>query len=216
VFGNEADVSCPAVQSGPPLAARFFTETGDAARAAAAAELKSAFDRNEAARRGDPYVVAPLAEYALAAQRPEEVLTLTDVIAEGGDPWRLREIAGMRIEALLALGRWSDVRRFLEAAGRFSESSPYLAGRLERAEGLVLAAEGDAVAAVERLRSAITAFERIQFPFEAARTRELLAEHVDPAEAGTLRADALSTYERLGAQPHAARVLAAVDATASA
>ena len=55
------------------------------------------------------------------------------------------------------------------------------------------------------LRSALEAFERLPDVFEAARTREALAEAIPPERESLLRA-ALSTYEQLGAAPHAARV----------
>lgn len=74
-----------------------------------------------------------------------------------------------------------------------------------RAEGRSLVAAGDRGGGVAALRAALAAFERLPDVFEAARTRESLAEVVD-AEGPALLHAALSRYEQLGAAPHAARV----------
>ena len=76
-----------------------------------------------------------------------------------------------------------------------------------RAEGRSLIAAGDHDGGVAALRSALEAFDRLPDVFEAARTREALAEAV-PAERDALLRAALATYEELGAAPHAARVRA--------
>jgi len=74
-----------------------------------------------------------------------------------------------------------------------------------RAEGRSLVAAGDHDGGVAALRLALEAFDRLPDVFEAARTREALAEAV-PAERDALLRTALATYEALGAAPHAARV----------
>jgi hypothetical protein len=66
-------------------------------------------------------------------------------------------------------------------------------------------AAGDREAGTASLRSALDAFERIPDVFEAARTREALADAVE-SERPALLAAALSAYEQLGAAPHVARV----------
>jgi len=76
-----------------------------------------------------------------------------------------------------------------------------------RAEARSLVAAGDREGGVAALRSALEAFDRLPDVFEAARTREALAEAV-PAERDALLRAALATYEELGAAPHAARVRA--------
>jgi regulator of sirC expression with transglutaminase-like and TPR domain len=68
----------------------------------------------------------------------------------------------------------------------------------DRAEALVLAAEGNRDAAFALLRSAIADFERYEAVWDAAVTQELLAD-LQPDDAAELVARALATYERLGA-----------------
>ena len=79
---------------------------------------------------------------------------------------------------------------------------------IDRADGIVLAADGQIDAARERLQSALSAYDRMGVLFESARTREHLAEIVEPVAATALRIDAARTYGRLGARPHLARVTA--------
>jgi hypothetical protein len=56
------------------------------------------------------------------------------------------------------------------------------------------------------LGAAVASFDRLSVPFEAAQTRELLAQVSEPEVAHDLLESALETYRRLGAAPSAARV----------
>jgi hypothetical protein len=56
-------------------------------------------------------------------------------------------------------------------------------------------------AGVAELRRALAGFERLRVPFEAAATRERLAEIVPAAQARPLLEAALATYALLGARP---------------
>lgn len=76
------------------------------------------------------------------------------------------------------------------------------------AEGLAKAAV-DAPRALQLLERAHASFEQLGMPFETAWTKEELARMV-PVRARNLLAQALATYERLGAAPHASRVRAAL------
>ena len=74
------------------------------------------------------------------------------------------------------------------------------------AEGLARIASGDRVGGQELLRSALAGYERLGVVFEAALTKERLAAVAPKTEASRLRREALTTYEQLGAAPHANRV----------
>jgi len=66
--------------------------------------------------------------------------------------------------------------------------------------------EGDANGARPTIERALAEYERLGNPFEAARTREYLAEAL-PADARAPVLDvALLAYEQLGAPPYAERV----------
>ena len=71
--------------------------------------------------------------------------------------------------------------------------------------------EGDAAGARPPLERALAEYERLGNPFEAARTREYLAEAL-PADARAPVLDAaLRAYEHLGATPCAERVRAQLE-----
>ena len=78
-------------------------------------------------------------------------------------------------------------------------------GHVDRARGRSLVAAGRTDEGVAALRRSIEVFDGIPVVFEAARTREALAESV-PGERAELLGAALATYERLGAAPDAERV----------
>ncbi|MDP9483080.1 MAG: hypothetical protein M3P84_07645, partial [Chloroflexota bacterium] len=113
------------------------------------------------------------------------------------------ELAAL-LDALIAQRDWAELRRVLPGLrGRARELA--LAGpAADRAAGLMLAAEGDGAGAGSMLDRAVEAFDALS-PFEAARTREMLAD-LDPARRSALLAEALEAFDRLGAAPHAARV----------
>lgn len=111
------------------------------------------------------------------------------------------------LDALVGLEDWDALRSFLPEARRRSAELAMAAPAIDRAEGLASAAAGDAARAAELLRRAIDGFDLVS-PFEAARTREALAA-LNPEHRDQLRSAALTTYERLGAVPHAARVRSA-------
>jgi hypothetical protein len=86
-------------------------------------------------------------------------------------------------------------------------ASALLAPIADRSEARLRSHQGDGVRATGLMNDALAGFERLHVPFEAARTREELAE-LEPARASGLLAEALAVYERLGATPHADRVRA--------
>ena len=68
------------------------------------------------------------------------------------------------------------------------------------------AAAGDPAAAEERLTHALERFEQLGAVFEAALTKERLAAVAPNGRASRLGREALATYDRLGAAPHAERL----------
>jgi hypothetical protein len=110
------------------------------------------------------------------------------------------------LDALIALRDWEALRAVLPGLrGRIRELA--LAGpAADRAEGLMLAAAGDHVQARKLLDRAIAELDPLS-PFEAARTREMLAD-IDPARRPQLFDAALAAFDRLHAEPHAARIRA--------
>jgi tetratricopeptide (TPR) repeat protein len=151
-----------------------------------------------------------LSGYWLAAGKAATLLDAIDTLQQSGDRWEERQLAQPRLEALAAVGDWKRLREFLPTARGLVDGDPLLGPMSDRAEARALAAEGRRDEAAAMLREAVDGFERFRFPFELARTQELLAEAVEPDEADGLRASALATFESLGAEPHATRVRAAI------
>jgi hypothetical protein len=116
------------------------------------------------------------------------------------------------VEALVALEDWAGLDEVLVEVRARAAGSVRFGPTADRADGLRTLAAGDRLEAARLLRRALEAYERIGMPFEAARTREHLAQVSDGAERATLLRGALETYERLGATPHAERVRVALTA----
>ena len=80
----------------------------------------------------------------------------------------------------------------------------------ERANGAVLLAEGDPRAALAALRASWTAWQALDAPYEAARTRVLVGlacRALEDADAAALELDAAAdAFRELGASPDFARV----------
>lgn len=208
-YANEAEMSCPEVQMGPPFAARFYAEVGDSERERAAAALVDrllAGSQLAAGHWSTESVTKQLARYALAAGRPEEALVLVDRVPATAGSAVLRELAPVRIDALATLGRWDELHEFIERVTHLIDATPLLKPIIRRAEGLALVAAGDPAAAAEALNDAAAGFDSIVAPFESARTREALAELVEEPERRAMLVQVLSTYEALGAIPHVERV----------
>jgi DNA-binding CsgD family transcriptional regulator len=88
---------------------------------------------------------------------------------------------------------------------------PQTTALTQRADGLIAASTGDTGSAELRLRTAVTQFERLELPFQAARTRLELAQVVadaDPSLAIVEASRALDRLERLGAVREAAAAAA--------
>ena len=176
------------------------------------AELRLAQGRLEEAERlvagldDHPSAVATLARTHLVRERPGSAATLLQrsLSAVGEDRLQavvLRELLG---EALIAQGE-------PDAASEHGAALAALGSRLgcevatargERLQGRALTADGAPSAAREHLDVALTTFARLGMPYEAGRTRLLLAGALaeGSAEAAVDEAQAaMSTFEALGA-----------------
>ena len=81
-----------------------------------------------------------------------------------------------------------------------------LAPASDRALGLLQLWNGDAAGARPLLERALAEYERLGNPFDAARTREYLADALPADKRAPVLEAALRQYEQLGAKPHAERV----------
>jgi hypothetical protein len=208
---DDAGTTCPFALGGFQLGALVLAHRGELDRAR---EVAASMPKSEApagiveglqamARTalGDPSSARELAERVIAtgsrnfAEEPP-----VEIVAE--------------LDALEALDDRDALRAFIpQARARASELA--IAGpAADRAEAVLALADGDATAARRLLERAIEGFDRLS-PFDAARAREALAA-IDPSGAATLLESAATTYERLGARPHAVRVRVMLEAVATA
>jgi DNA-binding CsgD family transcriptional regulator len=97
--------------------------------------------------------------------------------------------------------------------------APILEAVAERADGAVLLAAGDAAAALGPLRQSLAAWKALDAPFEAARTRVLIAQacrDLGDDDTAALEVDhACRVFRDLGARPDLARAKALTDRVAA-
>jgi tetratricopeptide (TPR) repeat protein len=111
------------------------------------------------------------------------------------------------VEAALAVDDVTAARTAAEELATLAADVgvPYLHGLSARATGAVRLAEGDARGALGELRRSETIWQELEAPYEAARTRVLLArvcgELGDAADAEMSLAGAAAVFERLSAGP---------------
>jgi hypothetical protein len=110
------------------------------------------------------------------------------------------------VEALVALEDWPALDSYLPAARVAVAGNALLGPVCRRATSLLDARAGRLGDAQPGLLTAIGAFEAMRVPFEAARTRELLAALLPPRAAREHLAAARATYRQLRAVPHGAVV----------
>jgi len=203
-LGKEPGIGCPYVRSGAPLAALVLSHQGRLDRAA---EIAATFEPDP-----DKLGLADawLARYhvargdALAGRELAGQIMGRSVFAEEN----AFEILAM-LEALVALEDWDALVAFLPRARAFAAALRLVVPAGDSAEALARIASGDREGGEGLLRGALTGFERLGVVFEAALTKERLAAVTSAADGPRLRHEALTTYEQLGAAPHASRVRAA-------
>ena len=202
-LAQEQGIGCPYSRGGPAVAAIALAHQGRFDRATELAGLLIP----KLERPGLPEAL--LARYLVAKGEAEKGLELAERIL--GRSVYAEENAFevlATLEALVALEKWGELIDFLPKAREYSAGLAIIEPTADRAEGMALAAGGDLVAAEDLFGRALTSFDRIGIVFESALTKEQLAGIVGGDEAVFLRGEALSTYERLGAAPHAARLRA--------
>jgi hypothetical protein len=202
-FAEQRDSSCPFAMAGFPLGATVLAERGqaDLAREVAAEMPESEWPI------GMVEAMTAMASLALgdAVAARDEARRVIDAGARNYTEEPAIELLVLA-NALVALEDWEGLGAFLPDL-RARQMLLALGGpTADRAEGLLRAAAGEVGPAIELLERAIAGFDRLAV-FEAARTRERLAALV-PERRADLLASVLSTYEALGAVPHAARIRA--------
>jgi DNA-binding NarL/FixJ family response regulator len=137
---------------------------------------------------------------------------LERAVAEPHEPTERARLLAAYVEVLLSLRRTDDAvaaaEQLREAAA--ASGSPVLGAIAGRALGAIQLARGDAAAALSHLRAADGIWHSVDVPYEAARTRVLIAlacRSLGDEDGAQLDLEAArTTFARLGAVPDLVRV----------
>lgn len=200
------------------MTGRAMYELGEVYRVrGATAEAEDAYRKaREAGHEPQP----GLALLRLAQGRSDAAATALDrLLAERTDTVSRLPLLGPHVEIMLETGRVDDADRSateLESAASVFETLA-LRADADRALGAVALAQGDAQTAIGRLRAARDRWNRLDAPYEAARTQILMSRAcrlLGDSESGDLELEAArSVFERLGAQAELSRLPAVKDAS---
>jgi DNA-binding CsgD family transcriptional regulator len=152
-----------------------------------------------------------LALLRLAQDRTEEAAAaIRRVVGTAGDPLQRARLLPAYAEIAIAVGALDEARTAAEELQRIAEqfATEILGAMAAQARGLVLLAEGDALAAAPLLRQAFAVWQNAGAPYLAARLRVQLGKAcgaVGDDEGARLEWDAAQrVFEELGAAPDVA------------
>ncbi|MGZ5294162.1 MAG: LuxR C-terminal-related transcriptional regulator [Actinomycetota bacterium] len=127
-------------------------------------------------------------------------------------PARRARLLAAQVEAAVAAGDLDEARAALGELSVVTADAdvPGFAAEVATADGQVALADGRVPDALDRLRTAVAAWQALRLPYEAARARVLCAEAIlaggDEDGARLELRTALAAFERLGAAPDVAAV----------
>jgi len=139
------------------------------------------------------------------------VAAISRALDEADEPSRRLKLLPAHVEVVLASGDAVAARRSAEELAELADryGTTALAAAAAHALGAVLLADGDAHAALSELRNAVRAWRELSAPFDAARTRVLIAVACrsvgDEETAGLEVSAARQAFARLGAGPELVR-----------
>jgi DNA-binding CsgD family transcriptional regulator len=193
----------------PEAAARAFYETGEIRR-----RIGNFAAAEEAFARAHELGADPqpgLALLRLAQGKAESAATALRmaVASETGHRLRRARLLAAQVEASAAADLLDEARAAADElegiAGEYA--TPALRASAAMARGVVRLREGDAVGALDVLRSACAHWQQLRMPYEVARARLVLGSALraaGDADDATLELRAArSAFERLGAEPEA-------------
>ena len=194
----EADMTCPYVRSGPLVGSIVLARRGELARAREVAAMVPLEEKKPAL----PEALAAMVTLATGdvAGALDQARRLVAIDRLPTQEEALFEVLVMA-DALVAGDNAEALREFLPVARRSEQGLALLGPACDRADGRLALLEGDRARAHERLSQALRRYDQLGAVYEAARTREMLAETLPPEAARGERDRALKIYEELGARP---------------
>jgi len=169
------------------------------------AEAEASYRKaTEAGRPPEP----GLAQLRLAQGRIDVAAAIVRrALKEAQDPPARARLLPTHVEIMIASGDAAFARAGADELGQIAQlvGAPYLHAVAASVDGAVLLAEGDAQAALLRLRLAGSAWRGLDAPYETARIRVLIGlacRALDDPEVSSMEFDgARKVFERLGAKP---------------
>src|SRR5438128_3451757 len=205
-FKKETDMSCPFVRGGLMISGAVLAHRGDPARAKETIDLVPMnWDEPALPEALHGFALLACGDAPGAREEAEKILAVKRRLTYEEAPLE----AVLMVDALVALHDAEELRAFLPQAERIRQAVAVRGPAIDRATGLLHLWEGDTTGARPLLERALAEYERLGNPFEAARTREYLAEALPIDERAPVLDAALRQYEHLGATPHGERVRAA-------
>jgi class 3 adenylate cyclase/tetratricopeptide (TPR) repeat protein len=202
-FQVEADMTCPFVRGGLLVGAAVLAERGDLTRAREIAELGPLDWSTPALPEAlHGFVLLASGDAATARQEAERIIGAGRRLTYEEAPLEVV----LMLDTCIALRDADGLRQFLPTAARLSQAIALMGPARDRAVGVLHLWSGETDAARTALNQALSRYEQLGNPFEAARTREFLAQALPPEDARPVQEAALRTYEQLGATPHAERL----------
>src|SRR5438874_4172659 len=202
-FQKDKDMSCPYVRGGLLISAAVLAHRGDLARARETASLVPMnWEKPALPEALHGFALLACGDAPGACEEAEKILAAKRRLTYEEAPLE----AVLMLESLVALHDAEGIRAFLPEAERIRQAVALLGPAIDRATGLLQLWESDAAGARPLLERALAEYERLGNPFEAARTREYLADALPADERAPVLDAALRQYEQLGATPYAERV----------
>jgi class 3 adenylate cyclase len=201
-FSEETDMSCPYVRGGLMVSSAVLAHRGDLERSRETAALVP-MNWSEPALPEALHGFALLAcgDAAGARKEAEQILAANRRLTYEEAPLEF----ALMIESLVALHDADALQAFLPTAERMRQAIAVLGPTIDRAQGLLRLWAHQPDQARPLLERALSEYQRLSNPFEAARTREYLAEALSGDDRAPVLDAALREYEQLGATPHAER-----------
>lgn len=201
---GEGDILCTAVRTGPIVGAIVMAERGQRDEAIRLLPPDSYSTDRTALSAGWALIAyaRAIGDDAMRERWARAIVTTGAAV----DLDAAQELTTSLAES----GDWETLRRVIDDMRPVSERLPLARAAFDRAEGRMVAEQGDGARGAAMMRSAIDGFDAAPSVLEGAITREWLAA-IDPVAAPGLLAEALAVYERLGAKRRVASVRARLD-----
>jgi DNA-binding CsgD family transcriptional regulator/tetratricopeptide (TPR) repeat protein len=176
---HEARLACErlSVPPGQPGFGAALYQVAELHRLRGEIEKAEAAYRRTAESGRSPYPGLALLRLA-QGRRDDAAAAICRVLQEATTPRARSKVLGAAVDVMLACDDVGGARRAADELDELAQTiaTPFLRATAAQADGAVLLAEGDPMAALAACRSAWTLWRELNVPYEAARTQVLIAQ----------------------------------------